>query len=82
MHVIIEAAIVCVLRNFVLKNFTKFLEKPLCWSLFFNKVAGLATLLKREVRSRSCPVKFVKTLNTFFIEHLRWLLLQLVISNW
>ena len=35
----------------------------LCWSLFFNKVAGL---------------NFAKTLGTsFFIEHLRWLFLWL-----
>ena len=25
----------------VLENFTKFTGKHLCWSLFFNKVAGL-----------------------------------------
>ena len=34
----------------VLRNFTKFIWKHLCWSLFFNKVAGLRpeTLLKRD----------------------------------
>ena len=28
-------------KNSVLKNFTNFTGKHLCWSLFFNKVAGL-----------------------------------------
>ena len=39
----------CSIRKYVLRNFTKFTGKPLCQSLFFNKVAGLraATLLKR-----------------------------------
>ena len=34
----------------VLRNFTKFTWKHLCWSLFFNKVADLRpeTLLKRD----------------------------------
>ena len=37
-------------EKFVLKNLAKFTGKHLCWSLFFNKVAGLmsATLLKRD----------------------------------
>ena len=54
----------------VLKNFTKFTEKHLCQSLFFNKAAGLpAFLLKKRL-------KFVNFLRTpISIEHLRWLLL-------
>ena len=37
-------------KKVVLKNFTNFTGKQLCWSVFFNKVAGLrpATLLKRD----------------------------------
>ena len=33
------------------KNLAKFTGKPLCWSLFFNKVVGLrlATLLKKRL---------------------------------
>ena len=32
----------------VLKNFTKFTEKHLRQSLFFNKVAGLSNFIKKE----------------------------------
>ena len=49
-------------RKGVLTNFTKFIGKHLCQSLFFNKVAGL-----RPVFS----VNFVKFLRTpLFTEHL------------
>ena len=36
----------------VLKYFSKFTRKHLCWSLFFNKLAGLrlATVLKKRLR--------------------------------
>ena len=60
------------------KNFKKITRKHLCWSLFFNKVAGLRpeTLLKKRVQQRCFPVNFVKFFkNTFFKEHLWWLLL-------
>ena len=48
----------------VLKIFAKFKRKHLCWSLFFNKVAGLrlAILLKKRLRSKCIPVSFTKTL--------------------
>ena len=38
----------CSVRKGVLRNFTKFIRKHMCQSLYFNKVAGLspATLLK------------------------------------
>ena len=60
----------------VLRNFAKFTGKHLCYSLFFNKVAGLrvATLLKKETLAQCFPVKFLRT--TFYIEHLWWLLLS------
>ena len=63
----------------VLRNFAKFTEKHLCQSLFFNIIAGLrpATLLKNWLWHRCFPVNLSKFLRTpFFIEHLRWLLLQ------
>ena len=63
----------------VLKNLANFTGKHLCWSLFFNKVAGLrpATLLKKRLQHRCFPVKFAKFLRTpFFTEYLRWLLLN------
>ena len=62
----------------VLRNFTKFTGKHQCQSLFLNKVAGLmsATLLKKRLWHRCCPVNFMKFLRTpFYIEHLWWRLL-------
>ena len=62
----------------VLRNFTKFTQKHLCYSLFFNKVAGLkpATLLKKRPWHRCFSVNFAKFLRTpLFTEHLWWLLL-------
>ena len=65
----------------VLRNFAKFTGKHLCQSLFFNKVAGLrpATLLKKEALAQVFSCEFCEiSKNTFFTEHLRWLLLDLV----
>ena len=65
-------------KNAVLRNFTKFTEKHLCYSLFLNKVSGLksATSLKRRLWHQCFPVNFVKFLRApFSIEHLLWLLL-------
>ena len=55
-----------------LKNFTKFTRKHLQQSLIFNKVAGLrpATLSKKRLW------------HTFLIEHLRWLLLLLMLNQY
>ena len=50
---------------------------------FFNKVAGLrpATLLKKRLWNRCFPANFTKFLRKpFFIERLRWLLLQVGIK--
>ena len=58
-----------VLLKNVLKNFAKFTGKPLCQSLFFNKVAGLrpATLLKKRLWYRCFPVNFAKNFkSTYF----------------
>ena len=71
-------------KKCVLRNFTKFTRKHLCQSLFFNKVTGLrtATLLKKRLWQRCFPLNFLKFQRTpFFIEHLFWLLLRLVISK-
>ena len=62
-----------------LKNFAIFAGKHPCWSLFKMKLQAwkLATLLKRESNPVFFFVNIVKSLRTaFFIEHLRWLLLQ------
>ena len=66
----------------VLKNFANYTGKHPCWSLF-NKVEGLKAcnfIIKKRLQHRCFPVKFVKFVKTlFFIEHLRWLLLDLQI---
>ena len=61
----------CSMEKGVLKNFTKFTEKHLCQSLFFNKAAGLrpATLLKKRLWHRYFPVKFVKFLRALFLQN-------------
>ena len=64
----------------VLKNFAMFTGKHLCWSLFFNKYAGLkaCNFIKKRLQHRFFPVKFPKFLRTpFFTEHVRWLLLKI-----
>ena len=69
-------------RKGVLKNFVKLTRKHLWQSLFFNKVAGLGptTLLKKRLCHRCFPVNFTTFPRTpFFIEHLEWLLLELLI---
>ena len=55
----------------VLKNFTKFTGKHLCWSLFFNKVAGLGceALLKKRLQHRCFPENFVKFLRTLSLKN-------------
>ena len=64
-------------KKCVLKNFAKFTEKHLCRSLFFNKVArGPQFILKKETLAQVFCCEFCGILkNTFFIEHLWWLLL-------
>ena len=63
---------------FVHRCSSKFTAKHLCHCLFFNEVAGLipATSLKKKLWRRCFLVNFAKFLRTsFFLEHLRWLLL-------
>ena len=52
----------------VIKYFTKFSEKRLCWSIFLNKVADLrpTTLLKKRLQHKYFPVNFVKFLRIPF----------------
>ena len=65
----------------VLRNFTKLTVKHLCQSLFFNKAAGPATLLKKRLWRRCFPVNFAKFPRTpFLTENLRWLLLIIQMS--
>ena len=71
----------CSVRKGVLRNFTKFTGKHLRQSLFFNKVASLrpAILLKKRLCHR-CFLKFLRT--SFIMEHLWWLLLEIMITLW
>ena len=59
------------MKKGVIRNLTKFTGKPLCQSLFFNKVAGLrlATLLKKRFWHWCFPVNFVKFLRTPFLQN-------------
>ena len=66
----------CSMKKDVLRNFVKFSGKHPCQSLFFNKVASPATLLKKRLWHSCFPVNFAEFLRTpFLTEHLRWLLL-------
>ena len=71
-------------KNGVLWNFAKFTGNHLCQSFSFMNVSSLrppATLLKKRLWHRCFPVNFVKYLRTpFFTEHLRWLLLHVIIK--
>ena len=61
----------CFVKKGVLKNISKFTRKQLCWSLFFNKVAGLQACnfaKKRLVFSCKICENFEIT---YFKEHLR-----------
>ena len=49
----------CSVKKSLLKNFTKFTEKHLCQSLFFNKITGL----------RRFPVNFVKFLGKLLLQN-------------
>ena len=56
----------------VLKNFAKFKEKHLCYSIFLR----IASLFKKRLWHSCLPVNFAKFLRApFSIENLRWLLL-------
>ena len=58
-------------------------KKPVLESLF-NKVAGIqvCNFIKKRLRHRCFPVKLAKFLKKhFFTEHLRWLLLMMLLYN-
>ena len=69
----------CSVKEGVLKDSANFTEKHLCWSLFLIKLQAFrpVTLLKRKPNQVfSCEIcEMFK--NTFFTEHIRWLLLKL-----
>ena len=62
------------------QRFRKIYRKNLCQSLHFNKVAGLRST---RLWHRCFPVNFSKFLRApFLTEHLRWLLLNLTLSQY
>ena len=69
------------MKKGVLKNFAKFTGKPLCQSLFFDKIAGLrpATLLKKRLRHWCFPVNFVKNLRVPCLQNTSGRLLLLIL---
>ena len=65
----------------VLKDFSNFIGKHLCWSLFFNKVVGLQLYFK-ETPTQVFYCKIYKTFKkNFFIEHLQGLPLSVHIKE-
>ena len=65
-------------------NISQNSQKNMCQSLLLNKNASLrpATLLRKRPWHRGFPVNFAKFLRTlFFIEHFRWLLLQVFVMK-
>ena len=56
-------------KKAVLKNFTKFTEKHLCQNLFFNKVAGLGLLLKKEALTQAFSYEFREIFKNTFLTH-------------
>ena len=74
----------CSVRKGILKNFAKFTGKHQHQSLFFNKVADLrpGTSLKKETLAQLFSCEFYEISKiTFFTEHLRWLLLESMLSK-
>ena len=65
----------CSAKKGILKNFTKFTGKHLCWSLFLIKFHPWK-FIKKRLQHRCFPVKFAKILSAiFFYKNLWWLLL-------
>ena len=69
----------CSVKKGVLKNFTEFVGKHLCPSLFLNKVAGSASnFIKKETLAQVFSCEFCKIFENIVLkEYLRWLLLTL-----
>ena len=57
------------MKKDVLRNFTKFRGKHLCQSLFFNKVPGHGSLLKKRLWHRCFPINFAKFLRIPFLRN-------------
>ena len=77
----------CSVKIHVLKSFTNFTGKHLCWSLFFNKDAGLKAckFIKKRLPHRCFPVKFTKFLRTLFFQNTSggcfWLSTHIILND-
>ena len=62
----------CSVEKGVLKNLGKFTGKHLCWSLFFNKGAGLqaCNIIKKRLQHSCFPVKFPKFSRTLTLKNI------------
>ena len=58
----------CSVKKGVLKNFSKFIGKHLCWSLFLNKITGWGLhFIKKETPTQVLSCEFCEIFkNTFF----------------
>ena len=64
------------LKKSVLKNFTNYTGKHLCWSLFLIKLQT-CNFIKKRLQHRYFPVKFAKFLTTSILKNIcEWLLLN------
>ena len=62
----------CSIEKTVLKNFAIFTGKDLCWSLFFNKVAGLQVwhFTKKRLQHSFFPMNIEKFLRTLILKNI------------
>ena len=62
------------------KNFAIFTGKHMCWSLFFNKVAGVAcNFIKNEIPTHVFPVNITKFLRIPILKNIYERLLPLTL---
>ena len=76
---ITEAAVRRYFSKQVFLEISQYSQQITCVGVSFKKVAGLnaSNVIKKRLQHRCSPVNFAKFLRTaFFIENLRWLLLE------
>ena len=60
----------CSVKECVLKNFTNFTGRHLCWSLFLIKLQKVCNFIKKGLQYRCLPVKFAKFLRTPILKNI------------
>ena len=70
----------------VLRNFSKFTEKHLCQSLFFNKVAGLrleaSNFIKKETLAQVFSREFYEISKSIFLTEHFWATVRTSSNDW